>query len=92
MIDGFRHDYLTTYSTPNFDRISNLGVLVPFVTPEFPATRDAFLVSLLTGHHTADHGILANQIFSEATQTVTNLSQPLIWERVRSLRTLWVNI
>jgi len=89
VIDGFRHDYLTDYPTPSLDRIINLGVHVPSVVPEFPATTDAFLASLLTGRHTADHGIFAEHIFSEANQTVTDLSQPLLWKHVKSLGTLW---
>ena len=64
---------------------------MPRIIPEFPATRDTFLVSLLTGRHTDDHGILANQMFFEATQNVTNLAQPLPWEHVKSLETIWVN-
>ena len=64
---------------------------MPRIVPEFPATRDTFLVSLLTGRHTDDHGILANQMFFEATQNVTNLTQPLPWEHVKSLKTIWVN-
>ena len=92
VIDGFRHDYLSDYPTPSLDRIINLGVHVPSVVPEFPATTDAFLASLLTGRHTADHGIFAEHIFSEANQTVTDLSQPLLWKHVKSLGTLWVCI
>ena len=45
---------------------------------------------MLTGRHTADHGIFAEHIFSEANQNVTDLSQPLLWKHVKSLGTVWV--
>ena len=64
---------------------------MPRIVPEFPAIRDTFLVSLLTGRHTADHGILSNQMFFKATQNITNLTQTLPWEHVKSLGTIWVS-
>ena len=57
ILDGFRHDYLSTHSTPNLDQILKQGVLAPRLQPEFPSFRETFLSSLLTGLHTEDHGV-----------------------------------
>ena len=57
ILDGFRHDYLSTHSTPNLDQILEQGVLAPRLQPEFPSFRETFLSSLLTGLHTEDHGV-----------------------------------
>ena len=91
VLDGFRHDYLSKFSTPNLDRISGNGIVIPQVEPEFPASRDPWLVSLLTGHHTEDHGIFAQHIFSKEAQKTQDIDQSSeLWAAARNLSTLWV--
>lgn len=64
---------------------------MPSLEPEFPAARDPFLVSLLSGVHSADHGIFANQIFWESSQKIETLDEPKVWKAaLENISTIWV--
>lgn len=92
VLDGFRHDYLSVYSTPNLDQIlKDGGVLAPRLQAEFPSFTETFLTSLLTGHHTEDHGILANEVFFESLQSPLSIDDFNFWNSTRKLQTLWVS-
>ena len=93
VLDGFRHDYLSVYSTPNLDQIlKDGGVLAPRLQAEFPSFTETFLTSLLTGHHTEDHGILANEVFFESLQSPLSIDDFNFWNSTRKLQTIWVSI
>ena len=92
VLDGFRRDYLSAYSTPNLDQIlKDGGVLAPRLQAEFPSFTETFLTSLLTGHHTEDHGILANEVFFESLQSPLSIDDFNFWNSTRKLQTLWVS-
>ena len=74
ILDGFRHDYLSTYSTPNLDQILKQGVLAPRLQPEFPSFRETFLASLLSGQHTEN-----------ILQSVEFINDPNYWNATRTL-------
>ena len=93
VLDGFRRDYLSAYSTPNLDQIlKDGGVLAPRLQAEFPSFTETFLTSLLTGHHTEDHGILANEVFFESLQSPLSIDDFNFWNSTRKLQTIWVSI
>ena len=54
--------------------------------------RNPFLVSLLTGHHVSDHGILGENIFIQKEDKIVNLSSTSAWESAQSFDTIWVSI
>jgi hypothetical protein len=54
------------------------------------AEKNTFLVSLLTGHHTEDHGIFADQVFSSVYQDILDIDDANLWNKTRELGTIWV--
>ena len=49
-------------------------------------------MSLLTGHHVADHGILGEHFFSQREEKVVSLRNTSAWESAQSFDTIWVRI
>ncbi|CAF0874983.1 unnamed protein product [Rotaria sordida] len=68
-LDGFRHDYLNTYSFQTLNRIQNQGIKTTngmqptFVTMTFPNH-----ISIATGMYQEDHGIIHNRFFDTKLQ------------------------
>lgn len=91
-LDGFLPSYLSSLSTPNLDEIVRDGVLLSGLQPEFPASREPFLASLLTGRHSEDHGILAKERYSAALDSVVSIEDASFWNDTREIGTLWVGI
>ncbi|XP_015795008.1 ectonucleotide pyrophosphatase/phosphodiesterase family member 5 [Tetranychus urticae] len=62
--DGFRHDYIGTFNTPNLVEMINRGVYAPdgyypaFATKTFPTHW-----TLATGLHEENHGLVDNRFF-----------------------------
>ena len=92
VLDGLKHDDLSSHSTPNLDQIRNSGVLAPRLQAEFPSFKESFLTSLLTGHYVQDHGILSNEIFFEPFQSKLYINDSNFWNATRDLGTVWVSI
>ncbi|WP_196891475.1 alkaline phosphatase family protein [Aureivirga marina] len=64
-VDGFRHDYTEMINTPNFDRIVNEGLKAENLVPVFPSKTFPNHLSLVTGLHPENHGIIMNTFYNE---------------------------
>lgn len=62
-IDGFRHDYLQTYSAPNLQRLAARGVRAEALIPCFPTYTFPNHYSMVTGLYPGHHGIVANEMY-----------------------------
>lgn len=93
-IDGFRADYLSRGFAPNLTQLAATGARVEQLTPVFPSVTFPNHVSMVTGRHPGQHGILNNtmvdpsiphQVFRLRDRTaVTN---PAWWSDVEPI---WV--
>ena len=61
--DGFRHDYLSRYDTPNFDRVANTGAWADALIPVYPSLTFPSHYSIATGLYPERHGIVGNRFF-----------------------------
>ncbi len=61
--DGFRHDYLDRYPTPNFDRVAAAGVRAAGLIPSFPTLTFPNHYSIATGMYPGHHGLVGNTMF-----------------------------
>ena len=61
--DGFRHDYLDRYPTPNFDRVAAAGVRADGLIPSFPTLTFPNHYSIATGQYPARHGLVGNTMY-----------------------------
>ncbi|MEP0545504.1 MAG: ectonucleotide pyrophosphatase/phosphodiesterase [Rhodothermales bacterium] len=61
--DGFRHDYLDRYPTPNFDRVAEAGVRADALVPSFPTLTFPNHYSIATGMYPDRHGLVGNTIY-----------------------------
>ncbi|MDA3842737.1 MAG: ectonucleotide pyrophosphatase/phosphodiesterase [Candidatus Kapabacteria bacterium] len=59
--DGFRWDYTGRDSLDNFDKFCNEGVKAHSLQPVFPTTSYPNHLSIVTGLHPENHGIIANR-------------------------------
>jgi predicted AlkP superfamily pyrophosphatase or phosphodiesterase len=61
--DGFRHDFLDRYPTPNFDRVAAAGVRADGLIPSFPTLTFPNHYTIATGMYPGHHGLLGNTIY-----------------------------
>ena len=61
--DGFRHDYMQKYDTPNFDRLAEKGIVSEGLVPIFPANTFPNHYSIITGMYAGNHGLIANSFY-----------------------------
>ncbi|MDP6582768.1 MAG: ectonucleotide pyrophosphatase/phosphodiesterase [Vicinamibacterales bacterium] len=61
--DGFRHDYLSRYDTPNFDRVAGTGAVADALIPVYPSLTFPSHYSIATGLYPEHHGIVGNRFF-----------------------------
>ncbi len=59
-IDGFRHDYMDQYYTPNLQKLADTGVKAESLTPVFPTLTFPNHYSMVTGQYPQEHGIVGN--------------------------------
>lgn len=59
-LDGFRHDYMDLFPTPNLDRIAEAGVRSQALVPSFPVKTFPNHYSIATGLHPDAHGLVGN--------------------------------
>ncbi len=62
-LDGFRHDYLDLFSTPNLDRIADAGVRADGLIPVFPVKTFPNHYSIATGMYADGHGLVGNRFY-----------------------------
>ncbi len=61
--DGFRHDYLSRYDTPSFDRVAKTGAWADALIPVYPSLTFPSHYSIATGLYPEHHGIVGNRFF-----------------------------
>lgn len=62
-LDGFRHDYLDSFSTPNLDLMAERGTRASSLIPVFPTKTFPNHYSIVTGLYPSHHGILSNRMY-----------------------------
>lgn len=92
--DGFRWDYLDRVPIPNFDTITNGGVIVKqventYITKTFPNH-----YSLVTGLYAETHGIVANEMYDPVLNRSFSMQTDSIYESQwwEEAEPLWVTV
>ena len=65
-IDGFRHDYLDLFPTPNLRRLADRGVRARGLIPVFPVVTFPNHYSIATGMYPDAHGLVSNSFYDPA--------------------------
>ena len=61
--DGFGHDYVDRFETPNFDRIAAAGAKADALIPPFPSLTFPSFYSIATEMYPEHHGIVGNRVY-----------------------------
>lgn len=72
--DGFRHDYIDRFETPNFDRVAREGVRADGLIPVFPSKTFPNHLSIATGVRPATHGIIDNNFYAPDRDAVYSMN------------------
>ena len=72
--DGFRHDYMEMFDTPNFDRVAAEGARADGLIPVFPSLTFPAHYSIATGVYPGSHGLVANTFYDREFDRFYSLS------------------
>ena len=72
--DGFRHDYMEMFDTPNFDRMAAEGARAQGLVPVFPSLTFPAHYSVATGLYPGTHGLVANTFYDRDRDATYSLS------------------
>lgn len=72
--DGFRHDYMEMFDTPNFDRVAAGGARADGLIPVFPSLTFPAHYSIATGLYPGTHGLVANTFHDRELDRTYSLS------------------
>ncbi|XP_071132349.1 ectonucleotide pyrophosphatase/phosphodiesterase family member 5-like [Mytilus edulis] len=72
-MDGFRWDYLTKVSTPNFDRLARHGTKAIYINNTFITKTFPSHYSIVTGLYEESHGIIGNKMYDPVFNSTFNL-------------------
>ena len=72
--DGFRHDYMERFDTPNFDRMAAEGARADGLIPVFPSLTFPAHYSIATGLYPGSHGLVANTFYDREFDRFYSLS------------------
>jgi len=72
--DGFRHDYIEMFNTPNFDRVAAEGARAEGLIPVFPSLTFPAHYSIATGVYPGSHGLVANTFYDRELDRFYSLS------------------
>lgn len=64
-LDGFRHDYIEKHKAGNLAEIARQGVRAQAMIPVYPANTFPNHISLVTGLHPSQHGIVNNYFYDK---------------------------
>jgi predicted AlkP superfamily pyrophosphatase or phosphodiesterase len=62
-IDAFRHDYFDKTSLPTIEWLIEQGIKAEYCIPSNPSVTAVNHVSMITGNHPDEHGVLGNTFF-----------------------------
>lgn len=71
--DGFRHDYVENFDTPNFKAFINKGVAAKSLIPSFPSKTFPNHYSIVTGMYPGNHGLVDNSFFDPKRKTTYSM-------------------
>ena len=72
--DGFRHDYMEMFETPNFDRMAAEGARAEGLIPVFPSLTFPAHYSIATGLYPGTHGLVTNTFYDRERDGTYSLS------------------
>lgn len=72
--DGFRHDYMEMFDTPNFDRTAAEGARADGLIPVFPSLTFPAHYSIATGLYPGTHGLVTNTFYDREFDRTYSLS------------------
>ena len=72
--DGFRHDYMEMFETPNFDRVAAAGARAEGLIPVFPSLTFPAHYSIATGLYPGSHGLVTNTFYDRERDRFYSLS------------------
>ena len=72
--DGFRHDYLERFDTPNLDRFEADGIRADALIPVYPVKTFPNHYSIATGLYPANHGIVGNEFYDPDRDKIYSVS------------------
>lgn len=72
--DGFRHDYMEMFDTPNFDRMAAEGARADGLIPVFPSLTFPAHYSIATGLYPGTHGLVTNTFYDRELDRTYSLS------------------
>ncbi|OEK05653.1 alkaline phosphatase family protein [Roseivirga misakiensis] len=61
--DGFRHDYVEKYNTPNFKALIKEGVAADAMLPSYPSKTFPNHYTIVTGMYPDNHGLVDNNFY-----------------------------
>ena len=64
-LDGFRHDYVELHNAAEIRNIAEQGVWAKGMTPVYPSSTFPNHISLVTGIHPTEHGIVDNHFYDK---------------------------
>ncbi|XP_071132341.1 ectonucleotide pyrophosphatase/phosphodiesterase family member 5-like [Mytilus edulis] len=72
-MDGFRWDYLTKVSTPNFDRLAQNGTKASYINNTFITKTFPCHYTIVTGLYEESHGIIGNKMYDPVFNSTFNM-------------------
>ena len=63
--DGFRHDYVEKYNTPNIKEFIKQGAAAEMMRPAFPSKTFPNHYTLVTGLYPGNHGLVDNTFYDK---------------------------
>lgn len=73
--DGFRHDYVEKYNTPNIKEFIKQGVAAEMMRPSFPSKTFPNHYTLVTGLYPGNHGLVDNTFYDKGRDTFYSIRQ-----------------
>ncbi|NQX81096.1 MAG: alkaline phosphatase family protein [Flavobacteriaceae bacterium] len=68
--DGFRHDYISKYETPNFDKFIIKGTSAEKMIPSFPSKTFPNHYTIVTGMYPGNHQLVDNTFYDPTREIV----------------------
>lgn len=82
--DGLRWDYVNRNISPNISELSKRGVTASSLRPVFPTKTFPNHISIITGMHPENHGIVANEFID-----IENNDEYKMWDKSIALNSKW---
>lgn len=73
--DGFRHDYVEKYPTPNFKKFIKKGIAAQMMLPSYPSKTFPNHYTLVTGLLPGHHGLVDNTFYDVGRDTFYSIRQ-----------------